>query len=144
MAESASRARHLARQRVLQATYQLLLNPGEPRALIEQFRAVQDFGGVDEAYFVALVKQIEATRDELEAALAPYLDRPIDSLDPTERAVLRIGACELCYHPEVPARVVLDEAVELARRFGAESGHAFVNAVLDRLARERRAGELGD
>ena len=144
MVESASRARHVARQRVLQATYQLLLNPGEAHELIEQFRAEQHFGGVDEAYFVELVKQIEANRGELETALAPYLDRAIEQLDPTERAVLRIGACELCHHPEVPARVVLDEAVELARRFGAESGHAFVNAVLDRLARERRAGEFGD
>ena len=144
MAESVVRSRHLARQRVLQATYQLLLNPGEPSDLIQQFRAVQDFSGVDEAYFVELVKQIEASKDALETALAPYLDRTVDALDPTERAVLRIAACELCQHPEVPARVVIDEAVDLARRFGAESGHAFVNAVLDRLARERRAAEFSD
>jgi N utilization substance protein B len=78
---------------------------------------------------------------ELDDLLAPLLERPLAQVDPVERAVLRVGAFELAHRPEVPYRVVINEAVELAKRFGAEQGHRFVNSVLDRLARDLRAVE---
>jgi len=78
---------------------------------------------------------------ELDAMLAQWLDRPVAQLDPVEHAVLLIGVQELRQHPEVPYRVVLNEGVELAKKFGATEGHKFINAVLDRAARSLRAAE---
>ncbi len=77
----------------------------------------------------------------LDALLAQWLDRPVGQLDPVEHAVLLIGVEELRAHVEVPYRVVLNEGVELAKKFGATDGHKFINAVLDRAARELRAAE---
>lgn len=77
------------------------------------------------------------------AALAPFLDRGIEQVDPVERAALRIAAYELRQRPDVPYRVVLNEAIETVKRFGAEHGHTYVNGVLDRAAAEWRAVERG-
>ena len=74
--------------------------------------------------------------------MAPLLDRPVAELDPVELAILRIGICELVYHPEVPFRVVINEAVELAKVFGAEQSHRYINGVMDKLARQLRGAEL--
>ena len=79
--------------------------------------------------------------DELDAALLPFLDRPVAQVDPIERGVLRLGAYELRHRVDVPYRVVLNEAIEVAKRFGAEHGHTYVNGVLDRLAAQWRAPE---
>ena len=79
--------------------------------------------------------------DEIDDLIAPLLDRPMTQVDPVERAILRVGAFELAHRPEVPYRVVINEGVELAKRFGAEQGHRFVNGVLDRLAHQLRAVE---
>jgi N utilization substance protein B len=84
---------------------------------------------------------VAAHCDELDAGLVPYLDRGIDQVDPIERAELRLGAYELKYRPDVPYRVVLNEAVEVTKRFGAEHGHTYVNGVLDKLASDCRAIE---
>ena len=97
----------------------------------------------DLEYFEDLVRGVEAHRAELDAGLKPFLDREIEQVDPIERATLRLGAYELKHRPDVPYRVVLNEAVELAKRFGAEHGHTYVNGVLDKLAREWRAAEAG-
>ena len=135
------KARRRARRRALQALYQWQINDDSAAAIIEQFREEQDFDGVDERYFEVLVREVVANRDQLDAALAPHINRADASLDQMERAILRLGAAELRFHPETPWRVIIDEAVELAHRFGAEQAHTFVNGVLDRLGRELRKTE---
>ena len=100
-------------------------------------------GPVDEAYFRELLAETHAHARELDELLVPHLDRPLAEVDSVERAILRLGACELARHHEVPFRVVINEAVELAKRFGAEQSHRFVNGVLDKLALELRPLETG-
>lgn len=126
--------RRRARRRALQALYQWQLNDDSAAAIIGQFVEEQNFDGVDRDYFETLVREVVARRDELDQAVAPYLKRLDANLDQMERAILRLGANELIHHIEIPYRVVIDEAVELSHRFGAEQAHTFVNGVLDRLA----------
>ncbi len=133
--------RSRARRRALQALYQWQLNDDSAAAIIHQFNEEQNFDGVDQAYFEALVREVVARRDDLDEALAPFVNRVDAGIDQMERVVLRIGACELMHHPETPYRVVIDEAVELAHRFGAEQAHTFINGVLDRLASQTRSLE---
>jgi N utilization substance protein B len=136
-------ARSRARRRALQAVYAWQMSGSTVRAVIEQFRHEQDMQVADLEYFEDLVRGVDAHRVELDAALAPFLDRDIEQVDPIERATLRLGAYELKHRPDVPYRVVLNEAIELAKRFGAEHGHTYVNGVLDKLAREWREAEAG-
>lgn len=133
--------RRRARRRALQALYQWQINDDSAAAVIEQFREEQSFDGVDDAYFETLVREVVAYRDAIDEALAPHVKRVDASLDQMERVILRLGACELMHHPETPYRVIINEGVELAHRFGAEQAHTFVNGVLDRLSRETRAAE---
>ena len=134
-------ARSRARRRALQAIYAWQMSGSGVRAVIEQFRHEQDMQVADLEYFEDLVRGVDANRGELDAGLAPFLDRDIEQVDPIERATLRLGAYELKHRPDVPYRVVLNETVELAKRFGAEHGHTYVNGVLDKLAREWRVAE---
>ena len=134
-------ARSRARRRALQAIYAWQMSGTSVRSVIEQFRHEQDMQVADLEYFEDLVRGVDANRAELDAGLVPFLDRDIEQVDPIERATLRLGAYELKYRPDVPYRVVLNEAVELAKRFGAEHGHTYVNGVLDKLAREWRTAE---
>lgn len=136
--------RKRARRRALQAVYQWQLKAGEESAadLIAQFLEHQDFSGVDQAYFEALVDGAIAASDDFEAQITPFLDRPLDEVDQMERVILRLGAFELSERPDVPYRVVLDEAVDLSHSFGAEQAHAFVNGVLDKAARAWRTDEI--
>ena len=134
--------RRRARRRALQALYQWQLNDDSAASIIEQFLEEQNFEGVDADYFQQLVRDVIAEGDTLDEKLGPHVERIDSSLDQMERVILRIGAVELLKRPEIPYRVVIDEAVELAHRFGAEQGHSFVNGVLDRLARELRPIEF--
>jgi N utilization substance protein B len=131
-----------ARRRALQALYQWCITAQDAAEIIGQFREEQDFTDVDDDLFETLVTSVIATHAELDENLATYLDRPAAQLDIVEQAILRIAAFELLRRTEVPARVVLDEAIDLARRFGAEQGHSFINGVLDQAARQWRAVEL--
>lgn len=133
--------RRRARRRALQALYQWQLNDASAGEIINQFVDEQNFDNVDQAYFEQLVREVIDQGEDLDARLRPHVERVEASLDQMERVILRIGAAELVNHLEIPYRVVLDEAVELAHRFGAEQGHTFVNGVLDRLAREARPHE---
>ncbi len=139
-----SQQRQRARRRALQAVYQWQLKDGEEDAatLIAQFLEHQDFNGVDQAYFESLVKGAIAGSEAFESQLTPFLDRPLAEVDQMERVILRLGAFELTERPDIPYRVVLDEAVELSHRFGAEQAHAFINGVLDKAARAWRAEEI--
>lgn len=134
--------RRRARRRALQALYQWQLNDDSAVAIIKQFLEEQNFEGVDAEYFQQIVRDVIAEGELLDEKLGPHVERIDSSLDQMERVILRIGAVELLKHPEIPYRVVIDEAVELAHRFGAEQGHSFVNGVLDRLARELRPIEF--
>jgi len=97
----------------------------------------------DVQYFETLLKGVPANMSSLDELLGPFLDRSIESVDPVERAILRLGTYELEHHLEVPYRVVINEGVELAKVFGAEQGHKYVNGVLDKIARKVRSQELG-
>ena len=146
MKESASskEPRRRARRRALQALYQWQVNPVAVPELLAQFRQTQDFGNVDDAWFEALVRGVSETSDQLATDLAPFMGRDFASLDLIEQIILKMSAWELRYAPDLPVPVILNEAVDLARRFGAEQGHSFVNAVLDRAARQWRPGEGRD
>ncbi len=134
--------RSYARRHAVQAIYQWQLTGHDIRDIDKQFLQEHDAGGFEVAYFQELLHGVPANLTALDEQLSPYLDRAIESVDPVERAILRLGAFELAHHPEVPYRVVINEAVELAKVFGAEQGHKYVNGVLDKLAHEVRATEM--
>lgn len=136
--------RSRARRRALQAIYQWQITGQDANEILSQFRAVQDMSGVDIEFFEALVRGVSAGRQGLDDQLQVFLDRPFSQVDLMEQVVLRIGAFELINCPEQPFRVVVDECVDLAHRFGSEQGHAYVNAVLDKAARSWRPDEAGD
>jgi len=135
-------SRRRARRRALQALYQWQMNRQEAEEIVLQFRLVQDLSIVDEAFFESLVRGVIAEHDDIDRSLQPFLDRPLEQVDIMEQVILRLGAWELRHCPEVPFRVVLDESIDLAHRFGAEQGHAFINGVLDKAARVWRPVEL--
>ncbi len=139
--ERGSGARTVARKLALQALYRWQLNACEWQDLVQEFAADPDMPRADAEYFQGLIAAICRTHDQLDAALAPLLDRKPAQLDPVEHALLLIGSYELQHRPEVPFRVVINEAVNLARRFGATDGHKFINGVLDRAARLWRLQE---
>ncbi len=133
--------RSRARRRAVQALYARELGGNPMRKVIEDFRHEQDMQIADLEYFEDLLRGVEEHRAELDAGMAPFLDRDIARVDPIERAVLRLAAYELKYRVDVPYRVVLNEAVEATKRFGAEQGHTYVNGVLDKLAHAWRAAQ---
>ncbi|MGH8126347.1 MAG: transcription antitermination factor NusB [Rhodanobacteraceae bacterium] len=134
-------ARTRARRRAVQALYAWELGGNPMPRVIDDFRSEQDMQIADLGYFEDLLRGVEEHRGELDAGLAPFLGRDIERVDPIERAVLRLAAYELKHRHDVPYRVVLNEAVEVAKRFGSEQGHTYVNGVLDKLAHQWRAGE---
>jgi N utilization substance protein B len=138
-----SRKRSQARLHSVQALYQWQMTGQDVSEVERQFLAERDLSGFDVGYFHDLLHGVPGQLDRLDEALGPLLDRSIASVDPVERAILRLGAYELLQHPEIPYRVVINEAVELAKTFGATEGHKYVNGVLDRMARQVREVELG-
>lgn len=134
-------ARAVARKLALQAIYRWLLNDAPWQDLVKEFGEAEDMPNADPQYFRALVEGVWDSRKSLDERLAALVDRPVEQLDPVEHAVLLIGLYELSARPDVPYRVAINEAVGLAKRFGATDGHKFVNAVLDRAARTLRPGE---
>lgn len=135
-------ARSRARRRALQALYAWQLSASPIEKVISQFETEQDMDVADLEYFEALVRGVAQHAEELDGVLTRYIDRTMDQVDPIERAVLRIAGFELRYRPDVPYRVVINEAIETTKRFGAEHGHTYVNGVLDRAAAEWRAQEI--
>jgi N utilization substance protein B len=133
--------RRRARRRALQAVYQWQITAQEPAEILLQFRAAQDMSGVDEEHFERLLLGVTSSQEDIDQALHSFLDRPLEQLDLMELVVLRIGSYEMLHCPELPYRVVLDECVDLAHRFGSEQGHAYVNAVLDKAAKVWRPDE---
>jgi len=127
----------------LQALYQLQINPRSWQDTHRQFADDPEAERVDRDYFKELIEAIAPSSEALDAQLTKFGEIAPAELDPIEHAALWLGLHELAAHPELPYRVVLSEAVELTKRFGATDGHKYVNAVLDRAARELRPLEYG-
>jgi len=136
--ENRFETRRRARRRALQALYQWHLTGQEVSEILDQFREEQDFSNVDTELFASLVRKVSKKQAEIDEKIQPFLDRPVTQLDVIEHVVLSIGAYELLYSIEVPYQVVIDEAINLAKQFGAEQGHSFVNGVLDKAAKKWR------
>jgi len=134
--------RRKARHYGMQALYQWHMAGASLNDIEAEFRAEYDFSHVDLAYFQALLHEVPACVDELDAALEPLLDRKLDELDPIERTLLRMGMFELTRRLDVPYKVVINEEVALAKKFGATDSHKYINGVLDRAARELRKVEI--
>ncbi|TKR29773.1 transcription antitermination factor NusB [Luteimonas gilva] len=134
-------ARSRARRRAMQAVYAWQISGGDVRQVIAQFAHEQAHEVADLEYFEDLVRGVLQHRSELDQALQQYLDRDVEQVDPIERAVLRIAAYEMKHRIDVPYRVIINEALETAKRFGSEHGHTYVNGVLDHAAAEWRAIE---
>jgi N utilization substance protein B len=136
-------ARAAARKLLVQALYQWQLGRQPPGELVAQFSTSPEFARADPDYFSAAIAAICADDSRLDEELRLHSDIAPDRLDPVEHSILQLGLWELMTRPDVPYRVVINEAVELAKRFGATEGHRYVNAVLDRASKAYRAGERG-
>jgi transcription antitermination protein NusB len=135
-------ARSRARRRALQALYGWQLNGRPVPQLLEEFRHEQDMEVADLDYFEDLLTGAIGSLGQIDAVLSRHLDREIEQVDPIERAVLRLAGYELMCRLDVPYRVVINEAIESTKRFGADHGHTYVNGVLDKAAVEWRAAEV--
>ncbi len=140
-ARTLSSQRSVARKLALQALYRWQLNECPWQDLILEFGDAEDMPRADREYFRELIEGVWRTHEALDAQLSEWLDRAPALLDPIEHAVLLIGLYELRDRQDVPYRVAINEAVTLAKRFGATDGHKYVNAVLDRAARTLRPNE---
>lgn len=137
------RARIKARRNTVQALYQHFLTGKDVADVISEFEDnKQTLAKTDVDYFKLLLKGTIKCNSELDTLISEFLDRPVDELDAIERAILHIGCYELKYHLEIPWRVVVNESIELAKLFGAEESHKYINGILDKVARELRATEI--
>jgi len=135
-------ARRAARALVLQGLYQRQLSRNADDAIWLQLLESEDFAAADAEYLAALWRGTTREHEALLGVIAPHSARAPADLSPIERAILVIGAWELTHRPDVPYKVVIDEAVELAKDFGATDGHRYVNGVLDKLAARLREPEI--
>lgn len=135
-------ARRKARRFVMQALYQWELSRTEVNEIAVQFFAGQDMAKTDRLYFhECLIGSVERL-DEVDALIAPALDRPLNEVSPVEKSILRLAAYELLARIDVPYRVVINEGIELAKTFGADDSFKYVNGVLDKVARKARTVEV--
>ena len=137
MAKSSSN-RHNARKAAVQALYQWDITKPAAEDIEKQFSQIHDMHNIDVKYLREIMVQVPKSESSLEKAISPFIDREFASLDPVERAILRLGAYELLHREDVPTKVVLNEMIELAKVFGSEHSYKFVNGVMDKLARELR------
>lgn len=137
-----SRVRSNARRAAVQGLYQWQMTGQDINLIEHQFLAEHDLGKTDIEYFKELLHGVPQRLHELDDYMIPLLDRSIAEIDPVERAILRIGVYELEFRPDIPYRVVINEGVELAKTFGAEHGHKYVNSILDGVARKLRKVEI--
>jgi N utilization substance protein B len=133
--------RRKARQRALQALYRWALNPQSAPDIQQEFVQTQDMAQVDMDHFSELLRECIARSDFLDQTLSPYLAIPIAQLDPVEHCILRMSVYELTQRLDIPYKVVINEAVDLAKKFGADQGHKFINGVLDKAAQKLRPHE---
>ena len=130
--------RHNARKAAVQALYQWDLTKQDAEDIEKHFSQIHDMQNIDKKYLREIMAELPKVADELELAITPFIGREFTSLDPVERAILRLGAYELSYKADVPTRVVINEMIELAKVFGSDHSYKFVNGVIDKLAKELR------
>lgn len=135
-------ARSRSRRRALQALYAWQMSGQPISQVIAQFLNEQDMDIADLAYFEDLLRGVDTNLEHIDIELRRFVDREIAQIDPIERGVLRLAAYELLFRIDVPYRVVLNEAIETTKRFGADQGHTYVNGVLDRAAAQWRVAEV--
>lgn len=135
--------RRKARRVLVQALYQWQMNRTTARLLTAEYTGSGALDKADRPFFDAMLGRVLASPSQLDELFGDLLDRDQERLDGVELAILRLGACELRHRPDVPARVVIDEYIELAKLFGAEASHKYVNGVLDKLAGSLRPTEMG-
>ena len=132
-------ARRQSREIALQALYAWQLSGGDP---MDEVRGLEGFDKGDRGFAEALVRGVRDRVTELQGLITPHVERDFARLSPVERSILYIGALELLAHPETPFKVVLNEAIELGKSFGASEGHRFVNGVLEKIAARLRPDEV--
>jgi N utilization substance protein B len=139
------RARIKARRNTVQALYQYFMTNKDVADVIAEFESDEHtLAKTDVEYFKLLLRGTIKCNDELDAQIENLLDRPVAELDAIERAILHIGCYELKYHLEIPWRVVVNESIELAKLFGAEESHKYINGILDKVAKELRSVEINN
>lgn len=134
--------RRRSREFALQGIYQWRLAGGDTHDIDTQLRETGNFGRADGDYFSSLLSDVLTHATTLEEQVQPFLDRPLTELSPVEYAILLLGSCELTYHPEIPYRVIINEAIELAKNYGGTDGHKYINGVMDKLASRLRPIEF--
>jgi N utilization substance protein B len=138
----AKSARRRAREFALQGLYQWRIGGNDEAAIESHLHELEGFDKADGDFCIHLIRGVLAQREELAGKIARHVDRPFEDLSPIEACILLIGAFELLHHPETPYRVIINEAIELAKAFGGTDGHKYVNGVLDKVAADVRAAEV--
>lgn len=138
-----SKARNRARRLAVQALYEWHMTGTSQAEIKSRFLADKKDKTVDKEYFQELISGVIDKVAELDTSIKPFIQRPLEEIDLVEHAILRLSTYELKYRPDIPYRVVINEAVELAKTFGAEQGHKFINGILDKLAGVLRSAEVG-
>lgn len=142
MNQSSISGKRRARKIALQSLYQWLMAHDDPSVIEAQFQAIAPMDKIDVDYYRHLLYGVIKELPQIEALLQPYLDRPIHQLNPIELTILRLCTFELLHCHEIPYRVILDESVSLAKLFGSQDGHRYVNGVLHNLAQQLRTIEI--
>ncbi|WP_373018855.1 transcription antitermination factor NusB [Thiomicrorhabdus sp.] len=130
------------RRVALQALYQWQMNADEPFVIAKQFSEDGLLTGVDATLFNELLSEVSSKAVELDEVYGALLDRSVSMIDPVEKTIMRMGVYELQAKPEIPYKVIINECVELAKRFGAEDSHKYVNGILDKVAQQLRSMEV--
>jgi N utilization substance protein B len=136
-----SNARTLARRSAVQALYQWQLTGLDLSEIERQFHEEHGLGKAEVEYFKELLHGVPTRLDRIDPAIGEFADRPVPDIDPVERAILRLGGYELLFRPDIPYRVIINEAINLAKDFGATKSHKYINGILDRVARKHRSAE---
>jgi N utilization substance protein B len=137
-----SQARTNARKAAVQALYQWQMAGHDLSEIERQFLEEERLKDAQKSYFTELFYGVPKNLAAIDQALSEFVDRPVDTIDPVERAILRIGVYELLHRPDMPYRVVLNESINLAKDFGADGSHKYVNGILDKIAQQKRAVEI--
>ena len=135
-------ARTRARRLAVQGLYEWQVSGNSEESIVAQFLQEKEMKNVDKDYFKELLTNIPRQQKELDDYITPHISRSLEEIDLVECAVLRLGAYELAHRLDIPYRVVINEAVELAKMFGADQGHKFVNGIMDKMAAQLRAVEV--
>lgn len=130
--------RHNARKAAVQALYQWDVSKQDARDIESTFSQIHDMQNIDRKYLREIMQELPKVEGELEDVITPFIGREFKTLDPVERAILRLGAYELSYKPDVPTRVVMNEMIELGKTFGSDHSYKFINGVMDKLAKKLR------